>query len=400
MAEASNKHEASASMTGYLFQCRYALLAGLQAIPDAPQLSISIERFDDIAFEEQGEPVQLIQTKHHLKKKGDLTNASVDLWKTLHIWAKLAAQDVEEPFRLRYMLMTTSSAAAASAAAYLRIRERDEERAETILLKTASQSKSHENAEAYETFKGLPTAQRLALLKAITVLDGSPNIIDLYDEICREVRHAVSRTHIEHFVERLEGWWFGLVVRALAGSGPKAIPVLAIDNRLDELREEFRRSALPVDYGDKVPPASIIAELDRRPFVRQLRHIEVGNTRIEYAIRDYYRASEQRSKWAREELLVDGELGSYERELMEAWEPRYAAMLDELTPACQAAEKVVAGQSLYKWAEMEANFPLRTVRQRFLTHGSFHILSNRYAVGWHPEYKTLAGPDEDESKKD
>jgi hypothetical protein len=108
----------------------------------------------------------------------------------------------------------------------------------------------------------------------------------------------VSREHIEHFVERLEGWWFGVIVKALTGVGSNAIPVLAIDNRLDELREEFRRNSLPVDYGGKTPPASVIAELDRRPFVRQLRRIEIGNMRVEYAIRDYYRASEQRSKWA------------------------------------------------------------------------------------------------------
>ena len=34
MEESRNRHEASASATGYLFQCRYALLAGLLAIPD------------------------------------------------------------------------------------------------------------------------------------------------------------------------------------------------------------------------------------------------------------------------------------------------------------------------------------------------------------------------------
>jgi hypothetical protein len=264
----------------------------------------------------------------------------------------------------------------------------------------ATRSKSQENAEAYKIFKSLPRTQRLVLLKAITILDGSPNIIDLYEEICREVRHAVSRAHIEHFVQRLEGWWFGLIVKILAGFGSTAIPVLAIDNRLDELREEFRRSSLPVDYGDKMPTPSIIAELDRRPFVRHLRHIEIGDTRIEYAIRDYYRASEQRSKWAREELLVDGELGSYERELVEAWEPRYAAMLDELAPVGQQIDKVSAGQSLYKWAETEAIFQLRSVSRRFLTHGSFHILSNRYVVGWHPEYKALANSDADETEKD
>ena len=61
-------------------------------------------------------------------------------------------------------------------------------------------------------------------------------------------------------------------------------------------------------------------------------------------------------------------------------------MVDQLPPLCMPEEKVAHGQLLFKWAEQDADFPLRTVRERFLTHGSYHILSNRYAVGWHPDY--------------
>jgi hypothetical protein len=132
----------------------------------------------------------------------------------------------------------------------------------------------------------------------------------------------------------------------------------------------------------------VIAELDRRPFVRQLRKIKIGPPRIEYAIRDYYRASEQRSRWAREDLLLNGELEAYEQELIEAWEPRHAAMLDEVAEICPPEQKIKLGQDLFRWVEQEANFPLRSVRERFLTHGSYHILSNRYALGWHPDFKS------------
>lgn len=393
-------HEASASLAGYLFQCRFALLAGLQAIADRPQLEISIEKFDDVAFEEQGEPVQLVQTKHHLKRTGNLGDASVDLWKTLHIWTRLVAKDVAAPFRVQFVLLTTGSAPSGSAASLLRVRDRDEVEADRRLLRAAAQSTSQENAEAYAGYRALPEQQRLNLLKAIIILDGSPNIVDVHEAICRELRHAVSRGHVEHLVERLEGWWFGVVVNALAGVGRNAIRVLAIDNRIDELREEFRRSALPVDFSTKTPPPAVVAELDKRPFVRQLRRIELGPARVEYAIRDYYRASEQRSKWAREELLVDGKLERYERALIEAWEPRHAAMVDDLATSCGAKEKVKAGQMLFKWVETEASFPLRSVRDRFLTHGSYHILSNRYAVGWHPEFANgaLADPDDSDNK--
>jgi hypothetical protein len=128
-----NMHEASASATGYLFQCRYALLAGLRAIPDAPELEISIEKLDDVAFESGGEPKQLIQTKHHIGKFGNLTDASVDLWKTSLIWSKRAATDVDSLFRIRFVLLTTASAPDGSAASFMRMRDRDEAKADALL---------------------------------------------------------------------------------------------------------------------------------------------------------------------------------------------------------------------------------------------------------------------------
>lgn len=378
-------HDASASAAGYLFQCRHALYEGIRAVADFPERSLSIEKFDDIAFDAAGTPVDLIQTKHHVSKVGSLTDASVDLWKTLRIWCARIAEDAQLPFQVRFTLLTTSTAPDGSAASLLRARDRNEEEAEKILSKVATTSTNKENADAYKLFTALSSEQRVNLLKAVVILDKSPNIVDLHDEICRELRHAVPREHVEHFVERLEGWWFNIVVKAIAGDG-NSIPVLEIDKRIDELREEFQRRALPVDFADADPPPDVVAELDGRPFVQNLRDIKIGSQRIEYAIRDFYRASEQRSKWLREDLLVDHEIPKYERQLKEAWEPRFAAIVEELAGTPDANTKIKSGQGLFTWAETEANFPLRTVRDRFLTHGSYHILSNRRVIGWHPDF--------------
>ncbi len=352
------------------------------AIAETPNLDVSIERFDDVAFERDGEPVRLIQAKHHVAKTGNLTDASTDLWKTLRIWAERVSEDITSPFKTRFVLMTTGTAPEGSAASYLRARERDEAKAHELLVEAGTASKSATNRAAYKAFLDLPPEVRLNLLRAITVLDGSPNVIDVHDDLSHELRHAVAKDHRSLFVERLEGWWFGVVVRALTCTGPAAIPVAAIENKMDELREAFRRDALPVDYAARAPCEAVVAELDKRPFVRQLRLIAVGPKRVKLAIRDYYRAFEQRSKWAREDLLVDAEIEGYERELVEAWEPRFEAAKDELQDGCSEEDKVKAGQQVFRWAETEADFPLRTVRQRFLTHGSFHILANRHAVGW------------------
>jgi hypothetical protein len=253
MNRADNTHEASAPATGYLFQCRYALLAGLRAIPDKPNLEISIEKFDDVAFESGAEPTQLIQTKHHVARAGTLTDTSVDLWKTLLIWSKRTAEDIEAPFRVKFVLLTTGIAPDQSASSLLRISDRDEDKADKLLLSSAAKSKNKKNAQAYKAYKALPEGLRLSLLRAISVLDGSPNIMDVRDEIARQLYHAVGREHIDNLVERLEGWWFGTVIKALAANRPEAISVIAIDQRVDELREEFRRRSLPVDYKTSIP---------------------------------------------------------------------------------------------------------------------------------------------------
>jgi hypothetical protein len=378
-----NMHSAHASAAGYFYQARLALLLGIQAITSTPDLELRIETFDDVSFEIGGRPIELIQAKHHSGTGGTLSDASVDLWKTLRIWAQRAASAADA--LPRFLLMTTGIAPMGSAASLLRADTRDEVSAAALLLETCTSSTNKTNEAGYEAYEALSPSQRLRLLRAITILDGAPDIVDVHSEIVQEVRLAAPRSQINQFVERLEGWWFALVVDALAGGGG-AIKVLSIDARIDELREDFHRAALPVDHAASFPSPEIVADLDKRPFVEQLRKVNIGPSRIEYAMRDFYRASEQRARWAREELLVDGELKNYERELVEAWEPRFSAMVDGLSQGCAASEKATAGATVYKWVEQDAVLPFRAVTQSFLTKGSYHILSNQYIVGWHPDY--------------
>jgi hypothetical protein len=313
-------HEASASATGYLYQCRIALLLGLQSIPLNPDLMISVEKFDDVAFDTNGTPSERIQTKHHLASTGNLSDASCDLWNTLLIWAKATKADVETPFRTKFILLTTGLAPSDSAASFLRANRRDEKQADKILCETAFKSSSKENESAYVEYTSLPEESRISLLKSITILDGSASIVDVVDEIVQELYYAAPKEQVPHLVERLEGWWFSTIIKALSTKPVEAIPVISIDQRVDDLREEFKREALPVDLKSEMPSQDVIAELDKRPFVKQLRRIKIGPTRVEYAIRDFYRASEQRSRWLRQDLLIDGELEKYEQELTEAWD--------------------------------------------------------------------------------
>ena len=121
----------------------------------------------------------------------------------------------------------------------------------------------------------------------------------------------------------------------------------------------------------------------------QLRAIDVGNTRIEKAILDYYRAYEQRSRWAREELLVGDEIGRYEKKLVDEWE-RYAdALSDDLGETATEAQLTKTGREIFRWAEQVADFRIReNVSEAYVMRGSYHMLAGEPApkVWWHPKY--------------
>lgn len=388
-----NKFDATASMVGYLYQCRFALFKAIEATRDAPGADISIERFDDVAFERDGDAVELIQTKHHLAGQGSLSDASTDLWKTLRVWAERIAADPATVLSSRFFLITTATAPSGSAASLLRSDGRDETEALALLETSAGTSTSATNAAAYKAFVALSPTLRLSLLKAMTVLDAAPGALDLQADIEAELHHAAKAQNLSALVERLEGWWFRLVIASLSVAGAPPIPVVAVDAKIDELRESFQRDALPVDFAELDVTQEILDEHDRRLFVRQLRAIDVAPKRIEWAIRDYYRAFEQRSRWTRDDLLVDNELQRYERGLIEAWEPRFESACEDCDGRGDA-DRIAAGRHVYQWAERDADFPLRSVRQRFLTHGSFHILANRLALGWHPDFRATGAGDE------
>lgn len=87
MVDSNAKFGATGPMLGYLYQCRQALLVSIEVSKTFPGLSISIERFDDIAVENADAPIMQLQLKHHLNP-GELTDSSSDIWRTLRVWSE------------------------------------------------------------------------------------------------------------------------------------------------------------------------------------------------------------------------------------------------------------------------------------------------------------------------
>lgn len=95
--------------------------------------------------------------------------------------------------------------------------------------------------------------------------------------------------------------------------------MLELEQKLDDIRDSLKRDALPFDMEHVDPPQEELDTLDEMRFVRQLRVIGIGANRLQYAKRDFYRASAQPSQWARQNLLFDGEVSRFEKRLVEEW---------------------------------------------------------------------------------
>lgn len=155
-------HNAAGQMLGYLYQVRYALNLLMES--DNASYQISIEKFDDIAFDNDGTPIQLIQVKHHTTP-ASLTDSSTDLWRTLNVWFDLLGDDYSLLDHTDFVIITTATAPENSAAESIQ-QEKYQEALEKLKVATED-SVNQTNLRFYGKFKGIDDSILLRLITGI-----------------------------------------------------------------------------------------------------------------------------------------------------------------------------------------------------------------------------------------
>jgi hypothetical protein len=386
----SGQFSANASALGYFYQARYALLLLLGADVDA---EMSLERFDDIAFEQDGTPKELLQTKHQINYTGSLSNASTDLWKTLRVWSDAIAKGRIEPTETILTIVTTGRAPDGSAASKLKPNDAQQQRDVNSALDTLRQvpqsSKSETNKPAYDAFLALTPEQQHALVNNIYVLDSSPNILDTKDQLLGKLKFSTRPQFLKQVYERVEGWWFDRVVKHLSRNSSDPILYRELLAQINDIQEEYFDDNLPIEFLRAIAPEESELSEEQRIFIQQLRLVTVGEPRIRRAINDYYRAFEQRSKWVREELLDVGELELYEERLIDEWERLHEIMKEDLPAGATEKQMQTEGKALFNLFDSHKEIHIRPrCTEPYVMRGSYHMLANKLRVGWHAEFLT------------
>lgn len=381
-----SRFSAAGPALGYLAQVDYALWAMLERMDVEESFSVSIETLDDIVFHdtETDDATAKWQSKHSIDGSRSLSDASSDLWKTLHNWI-VESSDAG----VRMVLLAT--ARAGPAAGKLRVgADRDVAGAMAAFERTARESQSEANKPYYEAFLGLSPEDRKALLDRVDVIDEMADIASVVDALTRTVRKSVIPRRRAALVERLRGWWHARAIAhldAIANGRADRITAAELEERLLAIADTLRDENLPIDVLDFPQPSDQEVSEDDRIFVAQLRLIAMGSQRMRKCIYDHNRAFAQRSLWQRDRLLEVGELGRYDAELIEAWERFFVPLSDG--PGEEITEEQLQAAALTAFGELDQSdlAPIRRdVRSGFIARGSLHVIADRLEIGWHPKW--------------
>lgn len=398
MADPStDQYSAGEQGLGYIYQPRFALLKLLQ-LPEST--SVLIEKDDDLDFVDKNGVKTLASLKH--KAVGDrLTDLSTDFWKSVRIWLARYNRDGRSQASLRFFLFTTGAVSSASFLRHFLDDHPDDQTASLsqLVIDALTRTKSELISAIAKEFHQLNTNEKEDFLSRIVIFDGGPRIADVPAIIKDQHMRSIRRDFRDAVFERLEGWWNNITINLLTGKRTDSIYSYEISEKLSAFAEEYKSDNLPITFHGKAPASEIDADNDNRPFVVQLREIGIGSNRIRNAILDYYRAFEQRSAWARENLLVADEMEEYEDRLVDEWSRYRDVVFEDLDEKSADTVLLAAGKELYKWADLQTgNISTLRIRERvtepYIVRGGFHILANSRSsprVYWHPRFLSRIG---------
>lgn len=401
-----DKFSAKEQMLGYFYQPLYALYKLMQIdIADEPDSFIIIENLDDIEFRSNIDALKLIQTKHHIKSQGSISDRSSDLWKTIRIWAERIVNDEVKLDNVIFSLVTTSTAFENSIASKLRVENRNTQEALSTIQKIAEEGyinaqkrqnnpelKKHENEDAYIAFYKLDKNTQKKFISKIYICDSSSTIEYIVSNIEKKLQYACNSSDRKYFAEKLTGWWIIRVITSLLDKKQEQITKFELDDKIEEFKEEFKRGSLPIDYENEFNDISEDnLTHNEKIFIEQLKTIKVTPKTISDAICDYYRAYNQRGLWVRKSKILNSHLEEYDTRLTNEWSREFENMISNIDENCPENVQEKQGRDLYNTIGNKT-LPIceaenHKIKGHYIMRGSFHMLANKVHIGWHPNYK-------------
>jgi hypothetical protein len=395
---ASKAHSADAAALGFWYQSFYALRILVTLTTD--DAAIGIEQLDDIELKADGQTL-LYQLKHSISAApAPITLKSTSLWRTMKVWIDALPSLSLADTTLH--LVTVAEISVDSA--LMALTDPGADRSDLVTAMTTEANRVMEarevaakanNAPPYaDRFNGcaafldLSESERLNLLRRVQIRPNSPTVAEVEQEIAGHF-HFVLPEHRQTVASRLIEWWDRQIVYSLCRERECVITrtelqaqIMAIVADLEQgkLVPEFETISHPEDY----QPDSMLA--------RQIALVKGKPFDLERAIREEWKAREQRARWLANSPAMATRITEYDHVLREHWADRYAEIVDGCT-ALHDDAKCASGLNLLRWTHNDAPTTVRPIAEgwgaAYYVRGSYQVLAINMKVGWHPEYEKL-----------
>jgi len=381
---------------GYFYQFLFSLFGLIKS--RNTESKVRIECLDDIEIIDDS--LNLIQTKLHIKSLANLSDASPDFWKSIRVWIDNINEDRVDIENTTFTLVTTSKLSDSSVLNYFSATKKFDgdlfSESEVIekLITIANTSNNQTNKKGYELFLELSSETKKKLINNIFIVDASLSVEDLLIEIKHELRLNIATDKLDLLTERVVGHWMVFGVKHLTNRISE-ITYKQLHSIILDISNSFKEDNLPNDFLDVIKVTDEEAtSLGTKVFIKQLELISLKTTsrQVKNAISDFRRAYEQRSRWIREQLININEEEAYEKELFDRWNSLFAILEDKCDGVNDEEYLKTLSKSFFMSFFVE-KVPSIYIRKNFtseyLIRGSYHILSDKKIIGWHPKFEDL-----------
>lgn len=383
----SADHSASGQALGYMYQFDRATYSLFQA--DIDVLEIAVEDIDDVSVHFNNGNEIREQNKSTINSASPLSDKSVALWKTFHIWAEAVLITPTVLNTAEFHLVTNGSISNKSLAR--RITEANDEKSAEIVCNEIRSEIPNLRIDLMpfgKTLSKLNDKQLISMIIKISIFDKMSSSFGGELDKVQALRLFEQDLKVGIF-DQMKGW-LTRRVRELVENKKK--PRILRNDFDKELQGLFRKVTM-ARLSTLIEPFNIdvdISEYEAHGFVRQLDWIDSDEDVIREAIINYLHAQDTRLKWSDNNTVSETTLLLYEKDLKKCWETASRRAKRQPFPS-----EELKGQECLDLTIEQNTYIHNEIMPKTITSGNFHTLAHfsenlEPIIGWHPNFKSLS----------
>jgi hypothetical protein len=389
LSEIDKIHTATGQMAGYLFQPDRALVLLCSC---KSKEAVSIELVDDVAaVDEKGNVVYREQDKSSIQPDGQpFKDRSKDLWNTLMIWVNEIKMGTLKIETTKLVCVTNKKLDKDSLIKKIAAAKKEEEFAATILLLKNAAAKPP--AGIKKIIDAVIAEEEILkqIIPQITLIEEST-----FETRTKEIAEALPLTDDikDNVIESLRGWFNESILKQLDNGQAPIIKKSDFNNRFTKIVNKLTDDRITFNVKRLVQNSITKADREKasdRMFVKQLElieHSEKNNILLD-AIDDFLCSESERTRLTIKGDIDREDLNDMDDASKERWKEVFRRKQTQLKLNMSETELAALAYEIYDNTISGYRAEIKGYQtQSYLTKGSFHKLSDKLEIGWHPDWQ-------------